>query len=245
MTPKNWLKEKVIQSSAGKRAYRPFPYEEYETTNELGMRWYHTPAGAMPSITTILGITEAPEKKRSLERWRESLGAKNAAQKSLEATQHGTMVHLLVERYLKDQEVFAPVNGASVPQDDRNAFNSLKLKLNQINEIWGQEQALYSEELQIAGRFDCIGQYKGVPSVIDFKTAGRVKSRDEIGDYEVQLAFYALAHNERFGTDIKQGVILMAAAKGFPLEFIVNVEDRYPELRERAARFWEQTLQKV
>jgi genome maintenance exonuclease 1 len=245
MTPKNWLKDKVAPSSTAQRVHRPFPYVEYETTNELGMRWYSTPIGALPSITTVLGITEAPEKKRSLEQWRKSLGEKSAAQKSLEATQHGTMVHTLVERYLKDQEVFAPVDGQSIPQDDRNAFNSLKLKLNLINEIWGQEKALYSDQVQVAGRFDCAGEYKGVPSIIDFKTAARIKNRDDVADYEIQLAFYAMAHNERFGTDIKQGVILMAAAKGFPLEFIVDVESKFSELRERAARFWAQVLQKV
>lgn len=221
-------------------------YPEYSTTSEMGMRWYHTPDGALPSITTILGGTEAPEKTASLENWRNSLGREKAAAKTKEATDHGTMVHLLAERYLKKEEVFAPVEGKPVPQGDKDAFNSLKLKLNRINSIWGQEKAVYSSILNVAGRFDCAGEYNGTPSIIDFKTAARVKSRADVSDYELQLAFYAVAHNERFGTDIKQGVILMAAAKGFPLEFIVPITDELIEqLAVRAEAFWAKVLQKV
>lgn len=223
-----------------------FDYPDYDTTNEMGMRWYHTPDGALPSITTVLGGTEAPEKTASLENWRNSLGREKAAAKTKEATDHGTMVHLLAERYLKKEEVFATVDGAAVPQGDKDAFNSLKLKLNRINRVWGQEKAIYSSVLNVAGRFDCAGEYNGVPSIIDFKTAARVKSKSDVSDYELQLAFYAVAHNERFGTSINQGVILMAAAKGFPLEFIVPITDELIEkLSIRVDAFWAKVLQAV
>ncbi len=100
--------------------------------------------------------------------------------------------------------------------------------------------------MNVAGRFDCAGEYNGVPSIIDFKTAARVKSRDDVSDYELQLAFYAVAHNERFGTDIKQGVILMAAAKGFPLEFIVPITDELiSKLEVRVQTFWAMLLHKL
>jgi genome maintenance exonuclease 1 len=87
--------------------------------------------------------------------------------------------------------------------------------------VWGQECALYSPSLEVAGRCDLVGKYKGIPVIVDFKTAGRVKGHKDIGDYKLQLAFYACAHNEMFGTNIRDGVILMVAQTGFPMEFNV------------------------
>lgn len=222
-----------------------FPYEDYQTTNEIGMRWYHTPAGAFPSITTVLGVSEPPEKKQALLNWQNSLGPVKAAQKSKEATDHGTMVHLLAERFLKGEDPYAPVDGQPIPQKDVMGFNALKLKLKQINEVWGQEQSIYSPTLEVAGRFDCIGEYKKIPSVIDFKTASRIKNREDIHSYELQLCFYACAHNELFGTDIRQGVVLMSSAGGMPQEFIVDIEQHIPALVERIQTFWAKVLPQV
>lgn len=219
-----------------------FNYEEYSTETVKGLRWYITPAGALPSITTVLGVSEAPEKKASLVNWQNSLGTVKAAAVSKTATDHGTMVHLLAERFLKGEDLNAPVNGKAIPNVDMMAFNALKLKLKQINEVWGQEQSVYSTSLEVAGRFDCIGMYKNKPSIIDFKTAGRLKTRKDIADYELQLCFYAIAHNELYGTEIKQGVILMSAAGGMPQEFIVDIEPHVEELKERIRLFWERIL---
>ena len=222
-----------------------YPYEEYVTTSDLGMRWYHTPSGALPSITTVLGVSDPPEKMLSLKRWQESLGAEKAAQKSKEATDHGTMVHLLAERFLKGEDPYAPVDGVPVPQKDSAGFNALKIDLRTINEVWGQEQSIYSPTLEVAGRFDCIGEYKGKPSVIDFKTSSRIKSREDIANYELQLCFYACAHNELFGTNIEQGVVLMSSAGGMPQVFIVRIEDHIEELVNRIQIFWEKVLPKI
>lgn len=222
-----------------------FAYQDYPTTTELGLRWYNTPVGALPSITTVLGVSEPPEKKASLENWRVSLGHDKAAAKTKAATDHGTMVHLLAERFLKGEDPYAPVNGIAIPGIDVMAFNSLKLKLKKIV-VWGQEQSVYSPSLEVAGRFDCAGTYKDVESIIDFKTSlTKLKTRKDIEDYELQLCFYAFAHNELFGTKIKQGVILMAGAGGMPQEFIVDTEARLDDLIVRIAKFWELTLAKL
>ena len=98
----------------------------------------------MPSITTILGATEAPEKKASLENWRNSLGHQKADEVSRTAMDHGTNVHLLAERYLKHEQIDTHINGKPVPGPDMAAFNALKLKLNKVDQVWGQEVALYS-----------------------------------------------------------------------------------------------------
>lgn len=220
-----------------------FTYPELTTEAHKGQRWYNIPNGKFyPSITTILGITASEESKAALQGWRDSLGSVKAAEASKKATDHGTAVHLLAERYLKKQEVFAPVNGHPISDPDKSAFNALKLKLDKIDEVWGQEVALYSEELEVCGRTDLVGRYKGVPVIVDFKTAGRIKSKNDIGDYRLQLAFYATAHNEMYGTDIQNGVILMVAQTGFPMEFNVPIAPEMPELRRRVSLFWQNVI---
>lgn len=217
-------------------------YPELTTITHNNGRWYDCPNGFYPSITTILGATEAPEKKASLENWKNSLGHAKAAEVSKKATDRGTNVHLLAERYLKKEQVDAPINGQPVPFTDMAAFNALKLKLNKVDEVWGQEAVLYSDTIEVAGRCDLIGVYKGVPCIVDFKTASRIKSRKDIEAYELQLAFYAIAHNEMFGTDITMGVVLMVAETGFPMEFEVELTNHYEELGRRVDKYWQAAI---
>lgn len=209
-----------------------FPYKELQTEQFKGMRFYHTGSGPLPSITTILGTTQPEQAVKALENWRTSLGPEKAAAHSKKATDRGTDVHLLAERYLKKEDPFALIHGQPVADSVKAAFNALRLKLDKIDEVWGQEVPLVSQFYGVAGRCDLIGTFKSVPSIVDFKTAGRVKSRKDVGDYELQLVFYGDAHNEMYGTDIQQGIILMIAETGFPMEFVVPFTD---ELRLKLA----------
>lgn len=215
-----------------------FNYQEINAEIVNNQRWYFTPSGGMPSITTVLGHTQPPEKIASLERWRDSMGHTEADAFTQRAANHGTNVHLLIERFLKGENVLEHIDGKPVPELDVQGFNSLKFKLKAIDEVWGQEVALYSDYFKIAGRCDFVGKFKNVPAIIDFKTSSRIKSRDDIEDYKLQLAFYAAAHNEMFGTDIKDGFILMAVKSGFPVEFHFNLEEYYEKLDIRAKMFW-------
>ena len=80
--------------------------------------------------------------------------------------------------------------------------------LGPITEIWGLETPLYYPSL-FAGTTDVVGLYNGIPSIIDFKTAKKMRKRSEIGDYAAQLGAYAVCHDEKYGTDIQQGVVMM------------------------------------
>lgn len=220
-----------------------FTYPELTTVEHDKQRWYLTPSGAYyPSITTILGHTEPVEKKASLENWRSSLGHAKADEISRQAAAHGTNVHLLAERFLKGEKVTAPINGKPVPLPDLDAFNALKLKLKKIDEVWGQEVTLYSTALEVAGRCDLVGVYKQKPNIIDFKTVRKVKSRADIDDYALQLAFYGICHNEMFSTDIHDGVILMVAEAGFPLEFNIDLTEQRQGLEKRVKEFWRRVI---
>ena len=112
--------------------------------------------------------------------------------------------------------------------DDRNGFlaKSISSKfisscLNGIDEVWGLESGLILDGLY-AGTADCIGVYKGLPAIIDFKTAKKLKRKDWIEDYFLQCSAYANAHNVMFGSEIEQIVILMVDRDMVFQEYIVR-----------------------
>lgn len=222
-----------------------FIYPNLKTTNIGGQRWYDTPAGYLPSITTVLGDTCPADKVQSLLNWKDSLGHERADKVSKTAADNGTVLHTLIERYLKGQDLFTPIEGHYIEEHNLAALNGIKMKLNSINEVWCLETPLYSAELYVAGRVDCVGVYKNIPSIIDFKTSRRLKKDHEIEDYKLQLTAYSIMHNEMFNTHICQGVILMSVDGGFPIEFKVNLPDYYDNLNERVETFFEQTKIKL
>jgi ATP-dependent exoDNAse (exonuclease V) beta subunit len=214
-----------------------FAYPEMSTVPFNGMRFYETPEGKFyPSITTVLGDTQSEEKKASLRKWQMSLGMSKAQEATEAASNHGTNVHLLCERYLKKEPMQQP--GDTFAPTEIAAFNALKLKLNKIEDVWGQEVALYSNILELAGRCDCVGVYKGKPSIIDFKTSSRLKTKAQVEDYRLQITAYSIMHNEMFGTNITNGVILMTSAGGFPQEFSVDLLDYVEPLAKRVEDFY-------
>lgn len=199
-----------------------FEYPDINTISYNNQRWYNVkPEVYYPSITTVLGNTMSIEKKKTLDNWKDALGALEAERRSKYATDRGSNVHLLLEYHLKG----LPPPPHSATKEDIGVFNSIKLKLKNITEIWGQECALYSDIIGVAGRCDLAGKWKDRNSIIDFKTSGRFKTEKEIEDYWIQIAFYATAHNEMFKTDINYGVILMGVEGGIPMVFEREISD--------------------
>lgn len=217
-----------------------FTYPDLKATEFRGMRFYETPEGNYyPSITTVLGKTMSEEKEKALKSWQTSLGMDVAQKKTKEAADRGTAVHLLAERFIKKEELILP--GESFDNAAIVAFNALKLKLKKVVP-WAQEVSLYSDELGVAGRTDLIGEYNGIPSIVDFKTSSKIKSEADIEDYKHQLCAYAAMHNEMFGTDIQAGVILMTSAGGFPQEFRVDLSKYRDALLYRVNTFYKDKL---
>lgn len=213
-----------------------FNYPDINTIEEFNLRWYVISEDeAYPSITSMLGKTQSAEDKASLENWRNSIGHEEADRISREATTNGTAVHLLIELFLNG----SPINESEFTEEQLGRFRSVKGYLKKIDEIWGQEVALFSRKLKIAGRCDCIGVYKGKESILDWKTSSKIKSDRQIEDYKYQLAFYAQAHNEMFGTNITHGVIIMVTKDGFPLEFCVDLNKYFDKLEARVERFYD------
>lgn len=181
-----------------------------------GKRYYTLPDGTrLPSVTTVLGA----QKKDAIMAWRKRIGEDVANAISKKATGRGTNVHTLCERYLNNESL------GDVMPDAKEMFYTLKPYLNKINNIHYQEQALWSKQLGMAGRVDCIGEYDGVLSSIDFKTSKKIKSHEDIEDYFWQTSAYALMYEELIGEPIHQLVIIMAVEDNQPLVFIQKTED--------------------
>lgn len=188
-----------------------------------GKRYYVTPSGSkLPSVTTVVGA----KKKQAIMEWRRRVGNEVANKISKQATSRGTNVHTLCERYLNNEPL-----GEMMP-DAFEMFKSLKPLLNRINNIHYQEVALWSEQLGLAGRVDCIGEFDGVLSVIDFKTSKKVKTKEDIPDYFAQCTAYSAMYEEHVGVPIEQLVIVMAVEDSKPLIFIEKTEDHLVNLVE-------------
>ena len=192
--------------------YNPkFDYHELSRTSEEGKRLYLTPDGRkVPSVTTILDKTKPEEKKQALNEWRKRVGVENAQKITTEAANRGTRMHAYLEHYILSNDMKAlPTNPYAHPSWFMAAEVILN-GLNRVDEFWGSEVPLYYSGLY-AGTTDLIGVWKGRPAIIDFKQSNKPKKREWIEDYFLQLAAYAQAHNHTYGTNIRDGVILMAA----------------------------------
>jgi genome maintenance exonuclease 1 len=188
-------------------------------------RRYQTPdGGVVASVTTILDQTKSEEKKQALHEWRKRVGVQKAQAITTEAAGRGTSMHKQLENWLEHGELKTGSNLVhQQPAKMATVIIEDYLK-GQLQEFWGMETALYYPELY-AGTTDLVGVYNGKPSIIDYKQTNKPKKTEWISDYFIQGAAYAAAHNELFGTDIAQIVILMCSKDCEPQRWIINGEE--------------------
>lgn len=165
-------------------------------------RTYETPVGKFPSVTTVLGCD--PSKAEGLEAWRNDIGHDEADKITKDSAARGEAVHLLAEHYIDNKQL------VYTSELSERMFKSIKPLLNNINNVIGQEVALYSKILGIAGRVDCIAEYEGVLSIIDYKTSRKEKRKEWIDDYFIQTSCYSYMLTEMFGINIEQIVVIIA-----------------------------------
>ena len=196
---------------------KEIPKIESQTFSD-GKRYYVTPEGKkLPSVTTVVGA----QKKQAIMEWRRRVGEEVANKISKQATTRGTNMHSLCEYYLNNE----PKPPGVVMPDAKEMFISIKPYLNKINNIHYQEVGLWSSQLGLAGRVDCIGEYEGRLTVIDFKTSKKAKDRESILDYFWQCTAYALMYEELIGQPIDEFVIIMAVQDSTPLIFKEKTQD--------------------
>jgi ATP-dependent exoDNAse (exonuclease V) beta subunit len=187
-----------------------FNYTPLNRSTVEGKRHYTLPDGSkVPSVTTILDKTKSEESKAALQQWRKAVGEQRAQQITTEAANRGTRMHAYLESYVLQGDMKDLPNNPFAHPSWFMAAEVILKGLCHVDEFWGCEVPLYYSGLY-AGTTDCIGVWKGRPAILDFKQSNKPKKREYIGDYFLQLAAYAQAHNHTYGTNIRDGVILMA-----------------------------------
>ena len=175
-----------------------------------GKRLYSTPDGKFyPSITTVIGNNA--KKQAGLAKWRARVGKEKAAAISSRSASRGTSYHSIVEDYLNNRLHIDEYKKTPLPVV---MFEHSKKVLNRISNIYLQEAALYSDNLEVAGRVDCIADFDGVLSIIDFKTSAEPKKEYYLYDYFVQETAYACCLQELYGITVKQLVTIVACENG-------------------------------
>ena len=197
-----------------------------KTTREklAGLRHYTVEGEErpLPSVTTILGKTQSKEKQKSLERWRDRVGIKEAERVTNEAAVRGTAMHKYLEDLILGQR---SMDLTPVGQNAQSMAEVIVDQgLNDCSEIYGVEAVLYYPGLY-AGSVDLVGNYKDKLSIIDFKQTNKPKQKEWIGDYFLQMAAYGMAHDAVYGTSIEQGVIMMCSKDGFYQQFMIEGEE--------------------
>ena len=175
-----------------------------------GKRVYLTPDGKhYPSVTTVIGNN--PKKQAGLAKWRARVGKEKAAAISSRSAARGTKYHAIVEDYFNNKLDIDQYKKFPLPTI---MFHNSKHVLDRINNIYLQEGALYSNHLEIAGRVDCIAEFDGELSIIDFKTSAEPKKEVYMYDYFLQETAYACCLQELYSLTVKQLVTIVACENG-------------------------------
>mgnify|MGYP003149340002 FL=1 len=184
-----------------------------------GKRHYDITGQKLPSVTTILSATQSEEKRKSLANWQARMGKQTADRIRDISAMRGTAMHTYLEGYINNTPHLDLT--AVGKEAGRMANIVIESGLGDLGEVWGSEVTLYYPGLY-AGQTDVVGIYGGREAIIDFKQTNKPKQREWIDDYFVQLAAYAMAHNQVYDTKIQSGIILMCSKDGFFQKFEVS-----------------------
>ena len=204
--------------------------EDICARNVGGKRVYEVGDQRYPSISTICSFRN----RKSIAEWRARVGAEEANKISKRATTAGTTVHSMIEDYLNNELNLEKYDGKHLA---KILFTQAKQMLARINNIHFQEAPLYSHEFAIAGRVDCIAEFDGKLSIIDFKTSSKEKKEEWVEGYFVQETGYAKMYEERSGIKVEQIVTLITCQTGDTQVFIKNPDDYVPLLKDYIAEY--------
>ncbi len=197
-----------------------------------GKRHYLVGDEKLPSVTSILKACESEEKKASLEAWKARVGEAEAERIKDNAASRGTLMHTILEGHILNRPVIdlTPEGQLATKMARQIVDQGLTDKLE---ELWAAECVLFYPDMY-AGASDGVGIYEGKEAIIDFKQTNKPKRKEWIEDYYLQLAGYAIAHNQIYSTNIQFGIILMCSKDLLFQEFPVEGE----EFRHYANEWW-------
>jgi genome maintenance exonuclease 1 len=208
-----------------------FDYDDLLSEDTENGRVYVTEDNTQyPSITTVLSILS----RDSIAAWRKRVGDAEANRISKEATTRGSAVHQMVEDYIDNKEDY---KGDYLPYIIDNFEQIRGIIDKRIGKVYAQEQPLYSNHLGVAGRVDCVAEFDGKLSIIDFKTSKKRKERKYCENYFMQESAYAIMWEERTGKPITQLVTIMSVDNDHPLVFVEHRDDWTEKLHETIKAF--------
>jgi len=193
-----------------------FSPEQIERIELNGNRFYQTPAGILPSVTSVTGW----EKQKEFAQWR-----KNNPEESERVCLRGTNLHKIIENYLNNDQVCI-----EQPSKENELFLLMKKEIDRINNIHALETSLWSKTIGLAGRVDCIGEYRKDLCVIDFKGSTRSKRKEDIENYFLQACAYALMWQDLSGEKCNKLCIIMGSETGLCQVFLENTIDYVKKL---------------
>ena len=181
----------------------PYEIAKLKRVTVDGKRYYLTPEGKKyPSVTSVSSIFA----KEGIIKWRKRVGEEQATKITTQAATRGTAVHKICEDYINNDDSYL---NKQMPSNIQS-FNDIKPIIDSsINNVIMQECPLYSDYLQVAGTVDCIAEWNGKLSIIDFKTSRNPKKKEWIDNYFMQTAAYAVMFEERTKQPVDQLVILI------------------------------------
>ena len=170
-----------------------------------GKRYYVTPEGnKYPSVTTVTGLLNA----KWIAQWRKNVGEEKANQISRQAAGRGSRYHYLQEDFINNLDITEKL--AQATPLDLMMFNQTRELTEKIGDIYMLEGSMYSDDLCMAGRVDCIAEFAGKVSVIDCKTSTKAKSASKIKNYFMQETAYAKMFEERYQVPIERIVTIVS-----------------------------------
>ena len=196
--------------------------------NANGKRHYETPAGPLVSITTVIHHF-TPD---GIKQWRENMGEDVANYIMRVSSIRGTRVHKLVDSFLSNESLANITREYGVTA--AGLFNLMRPALERISNIVAVEKRVYSTDpaIMVAGTTDCVADYEGILSIIDFKTSSKMREQDTIDSWMIQATFYALAWECLTGQKISQLVIICATEDGQTDVIKANPSEYVEQLKE-------------
>ena len=190
-----------------------------KTTTNNGSRYYVLDENLLPSVTTVTGH----KKKAFFAEWR-----RKNPDESKRVLVRGNKLHSVIEDYINNKEI----DISTIPANEAQLFMQLLPELNKIDNVYEQESPLWSLMLGLAGRVDCVAEYDGKLSIIDFKGSTRRKRPSDIKEYFMQATAYAIMWQERTGIPIHQVAILMSCEDGHTESFVDDPRSHVKNLKQ-------------
>ena len=203
-----------------------------QINTEEGRRYAVSEKIKYPSITTVLSQTKD---LTHLKEWRKRVGEEHANKVTKAATTRGTSMHKLCENYLLNEALddLGSTSGELL-------FRGIRSYLDRIDNVRALESGLFSNKLHVAGTVDCVADYDGELTIIDFKTSKSPKQESYLQDYYMQGCFYFTAFYELTGMLPKQILVLISVQDGSVQECFIkgkNIIHWTEQLKERIKQY--------